>query len=502
MTTGTYAAWRSGWRPEHIALVCGDARLTYGSLHERVRAATGWLVGHGVRPGDTVALCMAKEPDQIVLLLAAMRLGAVALPLNDRYTPRELGLPLADAPASLVVAPDPLCAAVSGPWRVVPASSVSPGIDAASPVDPPDPGPDAVQLLLYTSGTTGRAKGVPLRARQVAATVEALHAAWGWSADDVLLHALPTYHVHGLVVAAYGALRAGATQRWSGPFDAATAVDAMASGSVTVFMGVPTFWARIASLPDDGVARDLSGVRLATSGSAGLPASVHRAIAERYGLAVTERYGMTEVGIVVSNRVGDPRPGAIGWPLPGVEVRIVDPSDRDVAPGEVGELWIRAPSAFDGYHRLPEATAQAITADGYVRTGDLGARGADGLITLAGRRSELILVGGFNVYPAEIEAVLLGQPGVREAAVVGVADADLGEVPVAAVVLDEGVDRSSLHAALRAELAPYKIPRVLHPVDALPRNPMGKVVRSAVAEALAAAGVAATPRPPPRGRSA
>jgi malonyl-CoA/methylmalonyl-CoA synthetase len=464
---GTYDRWRGGWDPRSAALVTDAGALDYAALHERVRRATGWLAGQGLGPGDVVGLALPKQADWLALVLGAVRLGAITLPLNDRAPEAELRWPLTDAGARLLVG-----VTVQGPWGGVSAADAAAGIDAAIPSDPPPPGDDAVALMLYTSGTTGRPKGVPLRLRQIEATVEALHGAWGWRSDDVLLHALPIYHVHGLIVAAFGALRAGAAQHWLARFDADEVLQRLARGPATVFMGVPTFYARL--LEADG-AWDLRRVRLATSGSAGLGAEVHRAVQARFGLQVVERYGMTEIGIVVSNRLGDPRPGSIGWPLPGVTVRVVGDGGEDVAGGEVGELWVRAPSAFDGYHGLPEATASTVVG-GFVRTGDLGRREEDGRLTLVGRRSELILVGGFNVYPAEVERALLGCPGVREAAVYGAPDADLGEVPLAAVVGD--VDPEALRGVLRGVLSSYKVPRRIRVVDALPRNAMGKVVKS------------------------
>ncbi|MEQ1506752.1 MAG: AMP-binding protein, partial [Myxococcota bacterium] len=477
-----HARWRAGWDPARPAIVTDDATWTFGALDDRVRRAATWLRGLGVRPGDVVALAMGKAPSWLAVNLGCAEVGAVCLPLNDRYTPRELAIPLADAPARVAIVPDAVADAVAGPWTVVPAGSVDAALDAAAPAPPSEVDPDAIVLLLYTSGTTGRPKGVPLRARQVEATVDALHAAWGWSDADTLLHALPLYHVHGLIVAAYGAMRAGATSHWTA-FEPTAILERLARGPATVFMGVPTFHARMVEVPG---AWDLRRVRLLTSGSAGLPARVHAAAADRFGAWIVERYGMTEVGIVTSNPIdGGARPGSIGRPLPGVGLRIVDPATGlDQPTDAIGELWIRAGSVFDGYHGLPDATGAAFT-DGWFHTGDLGHVDADGFVVLAGRRSELVIVGGFNVYPAELEAVLLDVPGVREAAVTGIPDPDLGEVPVAAVVGD--VDLGRVRAALRAALAPYKIPRRIHRVEALPRNAMGKVLKQRVAAGFATA---------------
>jgi malonyl-CoA/methylmalonyl-CoA synthetase len=471
-----YEAWRAGWDSDATAVTSDGGAWTYGELHERVRRACGWLAERDVGAGDVVALAMDKQPEWLVIALAAIRSGAVLLPLNERYTARELELPLCDAPAKLAVLPDGRAEAISGPWTAAAASEAIAGIAGAPPRDPPPAARTraAPALLLYTSGTTGRPKGVPLSTERIDAGVDALHAAWRWSARDVLLHVLPPYHVHGLIVAAFGALRAGATQLWLPRFDPRDVIERLASGPATVFMAVPTLWSRMLEVEGD---RDLRRVRLATSGSAGLPASVHAEVRRRFGLSIVERYGMTEIGIVVSNPIDDPRPGTIGLPLPGVTVRIVDDAGADVPDGETGELWVRAPQAFAGYHRLPEATADAIQG-GFVRTGDLGRREPDGRLVLVGRRSELVIVGGFNVYPAEVEEALLACPGIREAMVYGEPDADLGEVPAAAVVADGPLDVDAVRLALRERLAAYKIPRRIHAVDALPRNAMGKLVRA------------------------
>lgn len=324
--------------------------------------------------------------------------------------------------------------------------------------------------ILYTSGTTGRPKGARLRQAHLWATIEALHVAWEWSPDDVLVHALPAFHVHGLVVAALGALRAGARQVWLPRFDPDAVPTALVDERATVFMGVPTFYVRLLqnTLPD------LSHVRLFTSGSAPLPAHVHRAFRQATGHEIVERYGMTEIGIVLSNPLrGARKPGSVGLPLPGVERRIVDPvTGADRAVGEVGELLIRAPSVFEGYHLRPDATAAALV-DGWMRTGDQGHLDEDGYVHLVGRRADLVLCGGLNVYPGEVEQALAEAPGVTEIAVFGVPDPDLGEVPHVAVV--GGITAEELLAFARRRLAPYKIPRVVHILDALPRNSMGKV---------------------------
>jgi malonyl-CoA/methylmalonyl-CoA synthetase len=468
--------WPAAGREDQDAICAPEGSVSHGELERRALRAAGWLAARGVGRGDVVALAMPKQLVFLELVLGAMRLGAVALPLNDRYTPRELRHPLQHAPARLAVLPEARLGALADLGvPLVPAETVRAELDAASPARPAPGSGEDLALLMYTSGTTGQPKGVPLTRAQVRATVDALHTAWEWREDDVLLHALPQYHIHGLVVATFGALAAGARSVWLEAFEPRAVLDTLASGEITVFMGVPTFWHRMLEQPGSW---DLRRLRLATSGSAGLPAAVHRAARERWGLELVERYGMTEAGIVVSNPLrGEKRPGSVGLPLPGVDVAICGPDALPLPDGEVGELHLRAPSVFSGYHRDPQATAAAF-AHGWLRSGDLGYRAADGYLTLVGRRSELVIVGGLNVYPAEIEQVLLACPGVREAAVVGLPDPDLGEVPVAALV--GTMDLDEVRARLRVELAPYKIPRVLRIVEALPRNAMGKIVKSVV----------------------
>ncbi len=469
---GLYAEWRAGWDLDHTALRAEGETRTYRELDVAVRRAVTVLSAHGVGPGDVVALMMPRQLAFLELCLAGLALGAVVLPLNDRYTLREVRFLLHDSGARWAALPDALAPAFAEERPVLPASAARAAIDrvpaAQLPADPPD---RARAMLMYTSGTTGRPKGAVHTHASLRATVDALHLAWGWSADDVLLHALPVYHVHGLVVAQLGALRAGATTEWLTPFDAERVLDRLASGEITVFMGVPTFYSRMLAVPGD---RDLSPVRLLTSGSAGLPAAVHRAFRERFGHAILERYGMTEIGIVVSNPLeGERRPGSIGLPLPGVEARVDGQG--------VGEILIRGPSLMEGYLGLPEQTAAAL-AGGWMHTGDLGHVDEDGFLHLVGRAADVVITGGLNIYPAEVEAVLLEHPGVTEAAVVGLPDPDLGEVPVAAFV---GSARAEdLVSFCRERLAPYKVPRRIERRDALPRNAMGKVLKGELRAAM------------------
>lgn len=453
-----YKTLRQHWDLDRVAVEMGSTVLTYNDLDRRVAQARTWLSQHGVVPGAVVAVRLPKTPDFLVLMLAVVSSGAVFLPINPRNTSAETQVILGDASPFLVI-------------RNVPESLPTTGRPAV------DCDLESEAVRLTTSGTTGRPKGVPLSHRNILAMVNGLHTAWGWSADDVLLHALPVHHVHGLFVAQLGALRAGAKAVWHDGFDADNVIRDLPIA--TVFMGVPTFYHRLLAHPDLNEA-DLNGMRLFTSGSAPLPASAHHAFSTATGHDILERYGMTEVGIVLSNPLDGPRmPGRVGYPLPGMRARIVVPGlEEHVDDDVVGMLHIKGPSVFSGYHNRPDATANALLDHGWMRTGDLARRDGTGSIQIIGRQDHLLLTGGFNVYPMEVETVLCEQPGVREVCVYGQADADLGQVVCAAYVGD--AEPSSLRTAARKTLSGYKVPRHFVRLPALPRNPTGKVMRNAL----------------------
>ena len=451
-----YATLHESWVPTSAALTVGASTWTYAELHERVRRAIGWCASEGLRPGDVLALQLPKDPVFLELHLGALAAGITTLPLHPDATAEEVALLLEDAGAKRLVTD------VARARRE---------LDAAQPADPASVPEDAVAVLLYTSGTTGRPKGAPLTHANLLAGVRSLHTAWRWTAEDVLLHALPLFHVHGLFVAQYGALFAGAHTRWLDGFDPEAVLQALPD--CTVFMGVPTFYSRLlAHGPGDA---DLSRMRLFTSGSAPLPAAHHEAFLRDFGHTILERYGMTEIGIVLSNPYdGERRPGTVGFPLPHVEGKIVDAQGNTLGPDEVGQVCIRGASVFGGYLGRPEATAEALQ-DGWMHTGDLGSIDADGYFRIVGRAKDMVISGGLNVYPREVEAKLLKLPGVREVAVFGVPDGDLGEKVAAAVVVEGPWEPRALQQALRDQVAPYKLPRRWFRVDALPRNTMGKV---------------------------
>jgi len=307
-----------------------------------------------------------------------------------------------------------------------------------------------------------------------------LHQAWGWSSHDTLLHALPLFHVHGLLVALLGALYAGARTLLLPGFDPQEVLDRLFREEATLFMGVPTMYRRLVSL-EPSATPSLGQIRLFVSGSAPLAPEVFQAFRERFGHTVLERYGMTEAGMILSNPLeGDRRPGSVGVPLPGVYVRLVDPeTGENVSPGDAGELLIRSGSVCKGYWRRPEATAEAFTEDGWLRSGDMARQDKDGYFTLVARRKEIVITGGFNVYPKEVENVLERHPAVSEAAVFGVEDRDLGEKVCAAVVPEGPVTptEEDLIRFCKASLTSYKCPRTIRFMRDLPRNPMGKVVK-------------------------
>jgi len=487
----TYGALRARWarphalHPSDIALG-GDAPdlppqgVSFDALDLGVRRAVALLQSSGVQPGDVVALQCRRDRAFLELYLGALALGAISLPLNPAYTPRERDWFLSDAQATLAVLLEP------GPGHLA-ADELRPLLDAQAPAPlPAGPKADDLAVLLYTSGTTGRPKGAMISHANLMATLEALHDAWGWSPQDHLLHALPLFHVHGLFVAMLGALWAGARTTWLARFSPGGVLAGLqrvegSTDSCTVFMGVPTFYHRLLAHPEPF--GDLSEMRLFTSGSAPLPAATHAAFTARAGHTILERYGMTEVGIVLSNPLeGERRPGAVGFPLPGVRARVAVPGgDQPVGQGQIGEIRIAGPSVVRGYLGRPEATAAAL-GDGEMRTGDLGRVDADGYFHIVGRMGDMIISGGLNVYPREVEAALLRHPAVAEAAIVGVPHPDWGEQVVGLVVCRSPVGPDELLVHARTELAAYKCPKVLLQVEALPRNAMGKVQKHRIRE--------------------
>ncbi|QGV80771.1 acyl-CoA synthetase [Streptomyces ficellus] len=465
------------------ALRFADRSLTYGELRAAARSLAVRLDG-----AERVAVWATPTLETSVAVVAALLAGVPAVPLNPRTGERELTHIVTDSRPALVLASpeDGLPHALSGLDRLdVTVDSAESAPVGRPPAEPDDP--EAPALIVYTSGTTGPPKGAVLPRRAVASTLDALADAWAWTSADVLVHALPLFHVHGLILGVLGPLRHGGSVRHLGRFTTGGVARELAAGGTMLF-GVPTMYHRIAEALDDDpqLAKALAGARLLVSGSAALPLHDHERIAALTGRRVIERYGMTETLMNTSVRADDvePRTGSVGVPLPGVELRLVDEEDgTEIAAydGEtVGEIQVRGPNLFTGYLNRPDATAAAF--DGtWFRTGDMAVRAGDGSVRIVGRRAtDLIKSGGYKIGAGEIENALLDHPGVREAAVTGEPDPDLGERIVAWVVpADPTAPPSEAELAdhVAAQLAPHKRPRTVRYLDVLPRNDMGKIMK-------------------------
>jgi malonyl-CoA/methylmalonyl-CoA synthetase len=442
-------------------------------LEEATRRVAGRLQGAGLQPGDRMLFSAESSLELVIAHVAALRAGIVVVPANTAYRARELAHIVNDARPKAALVDDPdrarWISAAAGPETVVVGADVDvpdhePAvIDAIAPDDP--------ALIGYTSGTTGSPKGAVLTHGNLLAGSESVGLAWRWTGSDRLVLALPLFHVHGLCVGLHGTLLAGASAVLLPRFDVDAVLDAAGGHDASLFFGVPTMYHRLAQSPRVG---ELAGLRLCVSGSAPLPAELHRALAERGGQQVLERYGMTETLMNVSNPYdGERRGGSVGLPLPGVELRLSN--------GEEGEIQLRGPNIFAGYWERAQATAESFS-DGWFCTGDLGSLDPDGYLRILGRSKELIISGGFNVYPREVEEVLLAHPAVAEVAVVGTPSDEWGEVVAAFVVPTGAGPAAELLLTFAAErLAPFKRPRLIHFVDTLPRNALGKVLKHELA---------------------
>ncbi|WP_395614277.1 AMP-binding protein [Allosphingosinicella sp.] len=433
----------------------GESRLTYEELDRAVSGYAAALVRLGAEPGDRILVQAEKSVEGALLYLASLRAGLIYVPLNTAYTAAELAYFIEDAEPKLVFAPG---------YRDIAELDAAP-----AEFETIARGPDDLAAILYTSGTTGRSKGAMLSHDNLASNALVLKDYWRWQPGDVLIHALPIYHVHGLFVALHGALLNGSTMLWHKSFDADAVVADMKRA--TILMGVPTFYVRLAAHP--GLTREaVANMRLFISGSAPLLESTFAEFEAKTGHRILERYGMTEAGMITSNPYdGERIPGTVGFPLPGVEARVRD---------EV--LEIRGPNLFRGYWRNPEKTAEDMRADGFFITGDIATMAADGRVAIVGRAKDLIIAGGLNIYPKEIELAIDALPGVGESAVIGVPHPDLGEGVVAVVVRsDPALDEAAVLAGI-GDLARFKQPRRVVFADSLPRNAMGKVQKAALRE--------------------
>lgn len=456
--------------------------LTFAEIETLIQHTMAYLQSHDVSQGDRVAIQLPKCLPFVLLHLATMRLGAISLPLNPAYPDRETAYFLNDAAVKLYLTDkgeNPAFKTVTVGGDLGEFITQIRRFEPSSTPLPTDP--DQTALMIYTSGTTGRPKGAQITHGNLTANITGLHSAWGWREDDILLHVLPIFHVHGLVVALHGALHAGATTIMLPKFAPQITLETLVERRCTLFMAVPTIHKRLVGW-ERSAEYDLSHMRLLTSGSDRLPDDLFARYQTLFGHTLLERYGMTETGMNLSNPLnGERRVGSVGLPLPGVEARVVDPeTDKPLSDGEVGEVQIRGAHVFKGYWQMPEKTRAAFTHDGWLRTGDLGLREPDGYFTLKGRSKDLIITGGLNVYPPEVELVLSELPTIAASAVIGCPDDEWGEQIAAVIVLKAGesLTEADVIAYCRTKLASYKIPRRVMFVDALPRNALGKVQKA------------------------
>src|SRR5271165_649350 len=484
--------------PNRLAIETQDGgRITYGDLVARAGRAANVLVSRGVKPGDRVAVQVEKSVGNLVLYLATVRAGAVYLPLNTAYTLNELEYFITDAEPALVVCDPPKVEGIGAIAAKVHARVETLGADGKGSLpEAADKASkefwtvaranDDLAAIIYTSGTTGRSKGAMLSHDNLASNSLTLVDYWRFSDKDVLIHALPIYHTHGLFVASNVTLFARASMIFLPKLDADLIIRLMARS--TVLMGVPTFYTRL--LQNPALSRETTRhMRLFVSGSAPLLADTHREWFARTGHAVLERYGMTETNMNTSNPYdGERVPGAVGFPLPGIAARVTDPETGKVLPADnIGMIEVKGPNVFKGYWRMPEKTKSEFRDDGFFITGDLGKIDDKGYVHIVGRGKDLVISGGFNVYPKEIESEIDAMPGVVESAVIGVPHADFGEGVTAVIVKhpDAKVDEASVLKALDGRLAKFKMPKRVFVVDELPRNTMGKVQKNILRDTYA-----------------
>ena len=500
MNANLYALLQSRFPQDRwqIALetAAGDT-WSYAQLEDTTARYAGFIRALGVVPGDRVCVQVEKSPEALCLYLACLQSGAVYLPLNSAYQEGEVDYFLGDATPKVVVHQpkseawmNALCARhnithrftlagdnsdkvkqISGSWH-------ESALKAAPMLEVVHRDFDDLAAILYTSGTTGRSKGAMITHKNLSSNALTLHAYWGFKPGDILLHALPIFHVHGLFVACHTALLNGSKMIFHAKFDALATIDALPRANV--FMGVPTMYVRL--LAEPAFTRKVaSNIRLFVSGSAPLLAETFHAFRERCGRTILERYGMTETGMITSNPLlGERRGGTVGLPLPGIAVRVQDDAGNVCANGEIGGLQVKGDNVLPGYWQMPEKNKEEFTVDGYFKTGDLGKIEADGYVTIVGRSKDLVISGGYNVYPKEIELLLDEIAGVAESAVIGLPHADFGEAVVAVIVKKPAASlaESDVMAAIKGKLAAFKMPKRVFLVEDLPRNAMGKVQKN------------------------
>ena len=483
---------------EGAEVVTGPTTLTYRDVDRRSAAMAAVLGQAGAEPGDRIVVQVDKSADAVALYLACLRAGLIFVPLNTAYTAEEVGFFLGDADPAVFVYKSgrgsklqpvadianvgaTLTLNGKGGGSLAEATDELAGADVPATVV--QRAADDVACMVYTSGTTGRSKGAMLTNEGIATNARALHAIWRFRPGDVLLHCLPIFHIHGLFVALHCAMLNASEVRFLPKFD----VDEVRAnlGDSTVMMGVPTHYTRLLADPDFGP-DDCANIRLFTCGSAPLSEPVFHEFIKRTGHTICERYGMTETGIIASNPPEGQRiAGTVGFALPEMEMRVADEKDEPLGADEIGEVQVRGPHLFAGYWGLENKTAESYAGDGFFKTGDIGSMAADGRLTLAGRSTDMIISGGYNVYPKEIELLLDLLPGVDETAVVGLTHPDFGEAVTAFVVADETVTEAALHQSVEDSLANFKRPKRYVFLEELPRNSMGKVQKAGLRDTFA-----------------
>ena len=471
--------------------------ISYGGLDVMSARIAGVLSKLAIRKGDRVAVQVDKSPQAVALYLACLRIGAVYLPLNTAYTPIEVAYFLGDAEPSLLVCrpqAEQSLRDVIGDNKALHVmtmddqgcGTLTAVADTSEPkTEIADLKPEDLAAILYTSGTTGRSKGAILSHENLASNAWALHEIWGWRKGDVLIHALPIFHVHGLFVALHCALLNGSKMWFMQKFDVDQVIGLMPRA--TVLMGVPTFYTRLVDHP--GLTRETSAnMRLFVAGSAPLLEETFSAFEEKTGHRILERYGMTETGMITSNPLdGERLPATVGYPLPGVKVRVANEDGTILGANEIGVLEVTGANVFSGYWRMPEKTASEFRIDGWFITGDVAQISDDGRVSIVGRAKDMIISGGYNVYPKEIETVIDDLDGVTESAVIGVPHPDFGEAVVALIVTDQNaqIDGAIIQSGIKDKLARFKHPKCIFVIDELPRNTMGKVQKNILREAYA-----------------
>lgn len=497
MNANLYAHFASHF-PSDMSRCCIEtAASTYYSYLDIERATAklaNLLKSLDLNPGARIAVQVEKSPEALLLYLATLRAGYVFLPLNTAYQRSEVAYFIEDAEPEVFV-----CSPANFSWvsqlafkagcqRVFTLDACTEGANRGSLLERAIGMPDQFETvqseandlaaILYTSGTTGRSKGAMLSHHNLSSNADVLHKAWAWTENDVLLHALPLFHVHGLFVASHAVLRSGARMILLPKFDAKQCLHYLPQS--TVMMGVPTYYVRLLQESQLNAAL-CTRMRLFISGSAPLLMETFEAFRTRTGHTILERYGMSETTMLVSNPYqGHRKGGTVGLPLPGVSVRVVDHDSKPCPQGEIGGIEVKGPNVFQGYWRMPEKTAEEFTEDHYFKTGDVGRFDEDGYLSIVGRSKDLIITGGYNVYPKEIESIIDEMPEVEESAVIGIPHPDFGEAVCAVLVLKSGakLDAETVISRLKTQIANFKVPKQVHIVSELPRNTMGKVQKN------------------------